>query len=76
LHVFGIGAARYREALPQRFENWTVLDSMPFMKAVNRRGAQRSGGRVRWERALGENVADLLLHNAGRYSEWIARKHV
>ncbi|MBA2540163.1 MAG: DUF4417 domain-containing protein [Deltaproteobacteria bacterium] len=71
LHLFAVGASRYREELPKRFDTWTILDSMPFMKAVKRRVAASIDRRIGWDRALGEDVADLFFHNVGRYTEWI-----
>jgi hypothetical protein len=73
LHVVAVGASRFRSVLEENFDTWTVLDSVPFMKAVKRRAAARVDlRRVRWERAVGEDVADLLLHNVGRYTQWMA----
>jgi hypothetical protein len=71
LHLFAIGAARYRCELPQRFDSWTILDSTPFMKAVNRRVAAPPGRRIRWQPARGEDVSNLLLQNVGHYIDWI-----
>jgi hypothetical protein len=71
LHLFAIGATRYRAEIPKRFDEWTLLDSMPFMKAISRRAAGATGRRITWRPALGEDVADLLVHNVGRYLDWI-----
>ncbi len=73
LHLVAVGAARFRALLPQRFDSWTLLDSVPFMKAVKRRVAVRVGEkRVRWQRAIGEDVTDLLMQNCGQYRYWLA----
>lgn len=71
LHLFAIGASRYRAVLPKRFDSFTILDSMPFMKAMKRRAAATIGRRVAWERALGEEVPNLVLHNVSRYMDWL-----
>jgi hypothetical protein len=68
LHLFAIGASRYRTELPKRFDTFTILDSMPFMKAVKRRAAGPIRRRVAWDRAPDEDVADLVLHNVARYA--------
>ncbi len=73
LHVFAIGASRYRRELPKRFDSFTILDSTPFMKAIKRRAAGSIGRRVSWDRAHGEDVADLVLHNVNRYCDWLGR---
>ncbi len=73
LHVVAVGAARFRGLLAQRFDSWTILDSEPFMKAIKRRAADRvDERRVRWRRAIGEDVCDLLAHNVSRYQHWIS----
>ncbi len=74
LHVFAIGASRYRAELPKQFDTFTVLDSAPFMKAVKRRAAGAIRRRVEWDRALDEDVSDLVLHNVGRYTDWLGRR--
>jgi hypothetical protein len=74
LHLMAIGAARYLHRLPKLFDSWTLLDSVPFMKAVKRRVAAAVSRRIRWQPALGEPVEDLLLHNVGRYSDWVSRR--
>ena len=45
---------------------------MPFMKAMKRRAAGAIGRRISWDRALGEDVANLVLHNVNRYTDWLA----
>jgi hypothetical protein len=72
-HLFAIGASRYRAELPKRFDTFTILDSMPFMKAMKRRAAGAIGRRVVWDRAVGEDVADLVHHNVTRYNDWIGK---
>ena len=72
MHLFAIGASRYRSELLKRFDSFTLLDSMPFMKAMKRRAAGAIGRRVSWDRALGEDIANLVLHNVSRYTDWLA----
>lgn len=73
LHLFAIGATRYRAEIPRRFDGWSLIDSMPFMKAISRRVASSTGRRITWRPALGENVSDLLVHNVSRYRDWLER---
>jgi len=73
LHLFAIGASCYRDQLRKRFDSFTILDSTPFMKAMKRRAVAGVGRRIGWERALGEDVANLVLHNVGRYVDWLGR---
>ena len=72
LHVVAIGGARYRMQLRAAFASWTVIDSVPFMKAVKRRAVVDIGKRVKWAPALGEVVGHLAMHNVASYSRWIA----
>lgn len=74
LHLLAIGAARYRRSLDAAFDSWTLLDSVPFMKAVKRRVAGNAGRRVNWSAARGDDVARLMVHNVSTYSEWLAQR--
>lgn len=72
LHIVAVAGARYAELLRERFgNNWTVLDSVPFMRAIKRRGAADFDRRITWERSVGENPADLFLRNSRVYSQWL-----
>ena len=71
LHVIGIGAGKYRHVLQKRFDHWTILDSVPFMKAVNWQLAGTARTRVQWHSAPGEPVEDLLETNVAKYTRWI-----
>lgn len=71
LHPLAIGAAQYRIDLARYFKSWTVVDSMPFMRAMHRRKAHRGERRVSWSSAIGEPVDTLLAHNAEVWGRWI-----
>lgn len=73
LHVLAIGGARYARDLAASFTSWTVVDSIPFMKAIKRRVAHPGPTRVQWRPALGEAPARLLDHNILAYEQWLSR---
>jgi hypothetical protein len=73
LHVVAVGAAKFRGALARDFDGWTVIDSVPFMKAVKRRAATPGGRRILWSSAKNEDVADLVAHNVSAYENWLTR---
>jgi hypothetical protein len=71
LHPLAIGAAQYRLELDRRFKNWTIIDSIPFMKAMHRRRARRGDRRVSWPAAIGGSVDALLSDNTEVWGRWI-----
>lgn len=71
LHPIAVGAAQFRCELARRFKTWTIVDSMPFMKAVNRQRAIRGERRVQWVEAHGVPVASLISANAAVWARWI-----
>jgi hypothetical protein len=73
LHLIAVGAARFRAAIGSRLARWTILDSVPFMRAMKRRVAirLRLAPRVSWRKALSEPVGSLLAHNILTWSDWI-----
>jgi hypothetical protein len=71
LHLVAIGAPQYRGSIANRFDNWTIMDSMPFMKAVHRRRALLGSQRVHWRPVRRKWIDGLLLHDIGLYSRWI-----
>jgi hypothetical protein len=73
LHVVAIGGARYARDLAASFASWTVVDSIPFMKAIKRRVAQPGPSRIQWRPALGEAPERLLDHNILAYEQWLSR---
>lgn len=71
LHVLAIGGGKYAFDLASRFDGWTVIDSVPFMKATHRRLAGGAGRRVRWIPSMEEDIGDMLAHNIIRWSDWL-----
>jgi hypothetical protein len=73
VHVIAIGGARYARDLAASFASWTVVDSIPFMKAIKRRVAHPGPTRIQWRPALGEAPDRLLDHNILAYEQWLSR---
>jgi hypothetical protein len=71
LHLIAVGGGQYARELATHFDGWTVIDSIPFMKATHRRLAGAAGARVSWTRALDGDVGEMLEHNAIRWSDWL-----
>lgn len=77
LHVIMIGGARLTEYGASRFEQLTILDSRPFMSALNRRAFQSRGRPSIWTEdptLPGFGIDGVLLHNFELYSAWIAMR--
>lgn len=71
LHPVAIGAAQYRRELARRFRDWTIIDSMPFMRAMHRKKAHRGDRRVHWISQVGVSPDALLACNAKIWGRWI-----
>ena len=71
LHPLAIGAAQYRLELARRFSDWTIVDSMPFMKAMHRQRACRGERRIQWKGEIDGSVDALLSYNAAEWGRWI-----
>lgn len=71
LHLVAIGGAQYATVLESTLVHWTLIDSVPFMKAIKRRAALPKGKRIRWQSALGERPHILFDHNILAYEQWL-----
>lgn len=74
LHVVAVGGGKYAADLAARFDGWTIIDSIPFMKATHRRMAGTGGRRVRWIPTMDGDVGELMVHNTLRWSDWLAAR--
>jgi hypothetical protein len=79
LFLIAIGGARYTRLLEQAFQDrFLIVDSMPFMKAMHRRGANVVGGLkeswIKRNTAVGAPLDALLLDNILRYEERLIRR--
>ena len=75
LHPILIGGARLTEHAALRFQTFTILDSRPFMGAVNRQSFQEKGRRSLWRSdptLPGFGIDALLAGNLRHYSDWIS----
>jgi Domain of unknown function (DUF4417) len=72
LHLIAIGAAQYRFELARRFGAWTIVDSMPFMKAMHRQRAYPRMGRIHWKTEQDGSIASLFKDDAMEWGRWIA----
>ena len=73
LHIIAIGGAQYARDLAAGFQSWTIVDSIPFMKAIKRRAAHPGADRIQWRQALDEDPGLLLDHNVLAYEQWLSK---
>ncbi|HZT43187.1 MAG TPA: DUF4417 domain-containing protein [Chthonomonadaceae bacterium] len=75
LHPIAIGAARFIPDLKRHFGNFTIVDSVPFMRTVKRREfVKRSGRHPAWIKHTTERdepLDALLAHNINSYQNWL-----
>lgn len=70
LHPVIVGGTRFAARLRDLFSHSTVIDSIPFMKAVHRQRAVERDGRVTWEphqTSTARAVGALVRHNIELY---------
>ena len=77
LHLLAVAGRRHITALRQ-LGSYTVVDSGPFMKTVNRRALVVDRGRLRWRPFYcgREGLSDLFRWNLQRYTELVNRKRL
>jgi hypothetical protein len=73
LHFVAVGGARFVPELERYLSAWTVVDSMPYMRAIKRRRLIITRRGLRSEAALGAPLDELLLANIAQYQLWILR---
>lgn len=73
LHPILVGAARYYRAAAENFASFTVIDSQPFMQALNRQTlVQDAAGRWQWVASptpKGAPIDDLIENNILHYED-------
>lgn len=79
LHPVLVGGASFLEAAARAFESFTIVDSVPFMRAVNRRVARDAGLHrpLAWEAVAlpeGQPVDVLLQRNVEAYAAHLERR--
>lgn len=75
LHLIAVGAAQFAGYIAARFASFTILDSVPFMRAVaGHREFSEEDGEPRWaERHYGPDdpIDALFRHNLNGYAGWV-----
>jgi hypothetical protein len=74
LHLLAIGGSQFAAELGIRFNNFTVIDSTPFMKSIYRQRFESAPRRPSWNAeysAVGAGIDDLLRQNLTDYTSWI-----
>lgn len=77
LHPILVAGSRFLGELPRYFKSFTLVDSVPFMRAQHRHEAQAVAPRnlsLRWvkrETAQGEPLDELLGRSLGEYQKWV-----
>jgi len=77
LHPVLVGGAQYVEFVSTRFQQFTLTDSTPFIKALHRQKVSRTDGKVAWKsrfRLDRQDVDELLIDNIRGYSDWIEER--
>jgi Domain of unknown function (DUF4417) len=76
LHPILIGAAQFIADLPAFFDNFTVIDSTPFIKAMFRKGFDDALADGFWYDSFSlerQAIDGLLMKNLKGYSAWLER---
>lgn len=76
LHFVAVGGAQYRSEISGRFESWTLIDSVPFMKSVNRQSGIIGERRIHWTTYRDADLDELLFENLSLYREWLMRPSI
>jgi hypothetical protein len=74
LHPLAIGGGQFVEYLAGRFERFSLVDSKPFMNAVNRQAFDLAAGKHPWRKCRthdGQPIDNLLEQNLVSYARWI-----
>ena len=77
LHPIVIGGAQFLTRIASEFEEFTLMDSAPFMKGIKRRSFDDSKAGRAWveqRTSPGEDIGDLIRQNILRYSAWVDRR--
>jgi hypothetical protein len=69
LHLLARGGAQFRGEFSRLFDEWTLTDSTPFMRAVNWHKARMDSQRIKWDKAPNRRVEALLAHNIGVWKQ-------
>ena len=77
LHPLAIGGGQFVEYLASRFKRFSLIDSKPFMNAVNRHVFDRAAGKYPWRQCPTQNgqaIDHVLAQNLAGYAAWIEER--
>jgi hypothetical protein len=77
LHPILIGGAQFLTRVAHEFDEFTLIDSTPFMKGVNRMAFDNSKAGRAWVASRtppGEPIDSLIKQNIAEYSVWVERR--
>lgn len=77
LHPVLIGASQFLTRAASEFDEFTPIDSAPFMKGVKRRSFDDTKAGRAWvekRTSPGESIDDLIEQNIAGYSAWVDRR--
>jgi hypothetical protein len=77
LHPLAIGGGQFVEYLAGRFKRFSLIDSKPFVNAVNRQAFDRTAGGYPWRKCPTQNgqaIDHLLAQNLAGYAAWIEER--
>lgn len=72
LKVVAVGGFQYAGDLARKFDGHTIVDSTPFMKALNRQRGAIVDGKVKWHTELNGSVDALLVAASRLWSDGVA----
>jgi hypothetical protein len=74
LHPLIIGGTQFVMDVARHFNDFTIIDSCPFMKAVKRRRFDKASENGRWTETftlLGQGIEEVILGNLRGHTAWI-----
>lgn len=77
LHPIVIGGAQFLTRIASEFDDFTLIDSSPFMKGVKRMAFDASKAGRAWvvsRTTPGEPIDNLVARNIAQYSAWVERR--
>lgn len=72
-----VGGAQFLEYAAVRFQDISLVDSMPFHKTMRRRNFDATNPSKPWNEVLtlyGQKLDSLLLENITEYAKWIEQR--
>lgn len=79
LSVILIGGAQFIDLMTNRFKQFTLIDSEPFVKTMHRRVFQSDGANRQWTESWSldrQPIDHILQGNVDRYAEWVENRRL